>query len=336
MLFRFFLFRLYDLKEDMRREFGIHIPKIAYNQEVLPLIQEIHMTESKNDSEPVEEIVQTEKPASEIVAVEEPQAIPPESTPKRPSFGQRVKRVLLFLLRLILVLVILAALAVGISYSLPLLYQKYIQPVRDNTAQLEQLNTRVAENQITITGLQTQLQAIQTELARQSESLSGLDGRVQTVEGQIQKHTQTLVALEQLQNITQEENKSLNAEMMRQIDLMKSMELLSRARLFMYQSNFGLARQDVQTARDLLVALQPTAPENLAGDLTEIIHRLDLTLSNLPAFPVAASDDLDIAWQVLLAGLPEVQATPVTETPAPAEGTSTATPIPTLEPTATP
>jgi hypothetical protein len=294
------------------------------------------MGNSMEESKPAEEIVPAEKPASEIVAVDDPQANPPESGPKGLTFGQRVKKVMLFLLRLILVLVILAAFAVGLSYSLPLLYQKYIQPVRDNTSQLEQLKTQLAENESSITELQTRLEAIQTEQAQHAESLSNQDGRLQTIEEQVQKHTQTLFALEQMQSLTQEDNKALNAELTRQIDLMKSMELLSRARLFMYQSNFGLARLDVQTARDLLADVQPTAPDTLADDLTEIVHRLDLTLANLPAFPVAASDDLDIAWQVLLAGLPEQQVVPVTETPTPAEVASTPTPVPTLEPTAAP
>jgi hypothetical protein len=80
------------------------------------------------------------------------------------------------------------------------------------------------------------------------------------------------------------------------------MELLSRARLFMYQSNFGLAEQDVQIARDVLVTVQRDAPDSLAEDLETVLLHLELALSNLPNFPVAASDDLDIAWQILLTG----------------------------------
>jgi hypothetical protein len=84
--------------------------------------------------------------------------------------------------------------------------------------------------------------------------------------------------------------------------------------------------------------------------LEVVIQRLDLALSNLPDFPVAASDDLDIAWQILLSGLP--QATPtinISGTPSPASTLSvtpspkvtfTPTPTPTLKvtvsPTATP
>jgi len=102
------------------------------------------------------------------------------------------------------------------------------------------------------------------------------------------------------------------------------MELLSRARLFMYQSNFGLARQDVQIARDLLAEIQPDAPQPLARELEAVIQRLDMTLSNLPDFPVAASDDLDIAWQILLSGLP--QATPTVSVTVSPVGTVSVTP----------
>jgi hypothetical protein len=110
----------------------------------------------------------------------------------------------------------------------------------------------------------------------------------------------------------------------------------------MYQSNFGLARQDVQIARDLLATIQPDARELLASELDAVILRLDMTLANLPDFPLIASDDLDIAWQILLSGLP--QATPtVIETPTPV-ATSPSTPAftstplsqETVEPSATP
>jgi hypothetical protein len=128
---------------------------------------------------------------------------------------------------------------------------------------------------------------------------------------------------------------------------LKTMELLSRARLSLYQSNFGLARQDVQIARDLLATVQPDAPESLAEDLNAVVLRLDMTLSNLPDFPVAASDDLDIAWQILLAGLPEVtptaSATPspagtVSQTPSALDMTKSPTPpvTSTVQPSATP
>ena len=294
------------------------------------------MVKRAKESGPAEEIVQAEQPASGIVAVVEPPIQPMEPVPTGPTLGQRVGRFFRFLLWLVIVLVILGALAAGLYFGLPLAYQKYILPVQENTAQLARLNNRLAQSEIAIADLQSKLETAQTELAQQAQTISDLTGKVQNIEEQIATSTQTLAALEQMQSSLQAQSDAADAELARQIKLLKSMELLSRARLFMYQSNFGLARLDVQTARDLLAQVQPAAPEELADDLTEVIYRLDLTLTNLPGFPVAASDDLDIAWQVLLAGLPEPQATPVsTETPVP-EVTATPTPQATVEPTATP
>jgi len=74
--------------------------------------------------------------------------------------------------------------------------------------------------------------------------------------------------------------------------------------------------------------------------LNQIIIRLDLALGNMPVFPVIAVDDVDIAWQLMMMGLPESEADVIaTFTPRPAPTlTVTPTPEPILEvtPTATP
>jgi hypothetical protein len=96
-----------------------------------------------------------------------------------------------------------------------------------------------------------------------------------------------------------------SAELNRQIKLLKSMELISRARLFLYQSNFGLAEQDVSAARSLLAEIQPDAPAPLNAELIEVLDRVDGVISYLPEFPVAAISDLDLAWQILISGIPQ-------------------------------
>jgi hypothetical protein len=101
----------------------------------------------------------------------------------------------------------------------------------------------------------------------------------------------------------------------------------------------------VQIGRDLLATVQPDAPAPLGDELEAVVQHLDMTLSNLPNFPVAASDDLDIAWQILLAGLPPVtptlSATPtpagtLSSTPEATEVTLTPTPQSTIQPSVTP
>lgn len=91
----------------------------------------------------------------------------------------------------------------------------------------------------------------------------------------------------------------------RELQLVKAMELLTRTRLFLAENNIGLAQQDIQAARDLLVTLQTQVPAYQLEALAAIVIRLDLALGNLPAAPVLAIDDLEIAWQQLQRGLPD-------------------------------
>ncbi len=272
-----------------------------------------------------------------------PEGLPaPTDEPSGPSFGQRVRRFFEFLLRLVALIIILSIIAMGLYYGLPLLYQKYIVPVEQNTAEVTELQSRQEQTEQELADLQVRLETMEAGQSQNAESLTELDQRVSELETEIAARTRSLAALERMQSELQAQDESTSAELQRQINILKAMELLSRARLFMYQSNFGLARQDVQIAREVLAIVQPDAPESLADELDAVILRLDLTLSNLPDFPVAASDDLDIAWQILLSGLPpagtSVEGTPVpavtlTSTPG---ATFTPSPPDILEPSATP
>ncbi|HEX2996398.1 MAG TPA: hypothetical protein VHP14_16350 [Anaerolineales bacterium] len=263
----------------------------------------------------------------------------PPSQPPRPSFGQRVRRFFDFLLRLIATLIILGVIGLGLYYGLPLLYQKYIVPVEQNTANVTELQSWQEQTDKKLDDLQSRLDALETEQEQHTEALTELDGRVGDLETEIDAHTKSLEALEQMQSELQAQDKATSAELQSQINILKAMELLSRARLYIYQSNYGLAKQDIQIARDLLAEVDRNEPNSSTNDLNAVIRRLDLVLSDLPNFPVAASDDLDIAWQILLSGLPQTGPTPG-PTPAPtftptAAASVTPTAEVTVEPTAT-
>lgn len=253
-----------------------------------------------------------------------PEVIHTEPEPPRPTVGQRVRRVFDFLIRLVASLIILGVIGLGLYYGLPLLYNKYIVPVEENTANVTELKTWQEQTDQKLGDLQNSVDTLESEQSQNAEALTALGGRMSDVEAEITTHTEALEVLEQMQSELAAQNEAASAELERQINLLKSMELLSRARLFMFQSNFGLARQDVKTARDLLMMTRTDAPEDLVDDLNEVIRRLDLVLSALPNFPVAARDDLDVAWQVLLLGLPQAQID--------ADGTA----VPTVTPFATP
>jgi hypothetical protein len=119
-----------------------------------------------------------------------------------------------------------------------------------------------------------------------------------------------------------------------QQSLDRALQLLSRARLYLSQSNYGLAREDISAARSLLFSMLDTISSQKETGLRMVIERLDFALVNLPAYPVVAVYDLDIAWQLLVDDLPaapELVTTPaVFATETPPEST------PTIEVTATP
>ena len=310
------------------------------------------MAKRAKESEPEVGIITVDETEVAVEAKPEsppaPPLVPPKAPPQTasgPSFGERVGRFFQFLFRLVLLLILLALISVALYYALPWLYQRYITPVEQNTAQLSELQSRLQQTEQKLAELQSRLENMEAGQSQNAESLTELDQRVSDIEAEINARTQSLASLEQMQSELQEQSEAASAEFQRQLNTLKAMELLSCARLFMYQSNFGLARQDVQIARDILAIVQKDAPESLADDLEAVVLRLDMTIANLPNFPVVASDDLDIAWQLLLSGLPPALPTPIetptlvvtlSSAPTAADVTVTPAPVATVTPSATP
>lgn len=263
----------------------------------------------------------------------------PTSTSSGPGLRKRLVRGFELILRLISWVIIFAVLGAGLYVGLPLLYQRFVVPVEQNTAQVGELQSQQKLTEQKLTELQGRLETLETGQEQTVESLNELGGRTSDLETDVAAHTQTLATLERIQSELQVQDEAATVELQREVNLMKATELLSRARLFMYQSNFGLARQDVQIAHDLLVMIRSDEPESIVDDLDAVIRRLDLVLSNLPNFPVAASDDLDIAWQILVTGLPQASSTIIPSAPAvtsTVEAPITPTPQATVVPTITP
>lgn len=266
-----------------------------------------------------------------------------------PSFGSRLGRAFVRILRSILVLIIIAGIAAAVYYGTPYLYTRFILPVETNTARLSEVESKQAADVDQLSGqvsdLKARLADLETRQTENAQAMAELQGQVTALETALDTHTETLKQLEGIQtsldaltasstlhqSILVGESSAL-AELQRQIRLNRAIELLSRARLYLSQSNFGLAKQDIQAAQDLLVPLQTEIPTQKAAALQGVITRLGLALENLPAFPVVAVDDLDIAWQLLVDGLPELP--PETATPEPVSETST--PQVDVTPTATP
>jgi hypothetical protein len=153
-----------------------------------------------------------------------------------------------------------------------------IQSTQANTdAAMGKIETQIGTLEGKINDLATSLQQFDTDLGALEDASQGLEQRMLSEDVPI-------------------------AELKREIQLLKAMELLTRSRLFLVQNNLGLAEDDVQSARDILAELQ--VPDYQVEALKEMIDQLDLALDKLPDTPILAAQDLEIAWQLLKTGLP--------------------------------
>lgn len=262
------------------------------------------------------------------------------------SFWSRLGRAFVNLLRLVVILAILGGIAAGLYYGMPYLYEKFILPVEANSAQIKEIEDKQAADMALlgeqVTALQSRLDKVENRQTVNAQTIAELQGQVEAIETAIASHTKTLKQLEDMQaaldalamaSVEQQAlligKETALAELQRQVVFSRAIELLSRARLYLSQSNFGLARQDIQASRDLLAGLQSEDPERQSVVLQEALWRLDLALANLPGFPVIAVDDVDIAWQLLVNNLNVEAEKSVTSAP-PVDATPT--PAPTITP----
>jgi len=257
------------------------------------------------------------------------------------SFWSRMGRAFVNILRYLLILALIAGVVAAIYYGTPYLYEKFILPIEENTARLDEVENKQTTDieQLTnqIAGLKSRLADLETRQTTSAQTLAEAQGEITALESAVLSHSETLEQLDAMQAALDtlalessdqesrfEEVYFALAEVQHQVMLSRAIEMLSRARLYLYESNFGLARLDVQAARDLLLTLQSDIPTEKNATMQEVITRLDLALDNLPTFPVIAVDDVDIAWQLLVNGLPDLPASTslpdsVNETPIPTE-----------------
>lgn len=268
--------------------------------------------------------------------------------PARKGWRLALRAFLRGLLTLMAILVLIAAVAAAIYWGVPALYRRFVIPIEENATRLERLeasqeqaNQRMQQNMdalqarlatleahsdqeaLAIAALQSQLEEAQKALAdrlegSQSDLASAMD-RLEALDrslGEISSQVDRLSAdreadQDALRAIVEQGDAQAAAleGLRREIQIVRAMELLIRSRLFLGQSNFGLARQDIQAARDLLAALIPRLPAYQVNAMEAILVRLDLALGNLPERPVLAADDLEIAWELLVLGLPGEAAT---------------------------
>jgi TolA-binding protein len=256
-----------------------------------------------------------------------------------PSLAGRIGR---FLLRLLVVVVLGAALGAGLFYGAIRLYRDAIEPLRT-------LDTRLADLQLQIDRLQ-ETQGEQT--ADMRDRLTTLEGRMAALNEQVSELEARAGILQEDQNALEtrvEDLKPIEAQLdavaadqetlamrmqgvedmvaseelpaqrvARDLQLLRAMTVMTRARLSLSQLNLGLAQADLGAANDILAILVRTGTGVAEGTtpadsrLVEASDHLNAALTSVLSRPAVAEDELEIAWKLLIELTAPVE--PATET----------------------
>jgi hypothetical protein len=262
------------------------------------------------------------------------------TTPAAPSGFRKFLRALLRLVLFGLVTaVIITVVYLGVVYML----QNAVQPARVNAEQLRDLSTRQAsrdeKSDERLDEMSQRLAELESQQDLNNEQFSGLKGDVEALNRAIGGQTNTLNRLEllegQMDSVLQfisplatgtvqetlvASNQQLRADMVlmqRELKALKALELINRARLFILQENYGKAGNDMEEAHQSLLALRDILPAESNGTIDLILQRLELALLNIETAPGMASDDLEIAWGLLLSNLPNAEASTANESITP-------------------
>ena len=260
-------------------------------------------------------------------------------TQSSPSFLSRLGRAFKIILRVVFFLAILAILGWLIYFGTTYIYENLLLPIENNTARIEELEaqqlTELEQLDDRVSGMQERMNELENRQTESAQNLAEIQGQVEALEAELEDaisaHNETLENLDEIEASldiffeTSKEHEQLLvlsstaiADVRRQVSFSRAIELLTRAQLYLSQNNFGLAKTDIENARDILLSLQTEMSIERAESLEAVIDHLNFALENLPEYPIIALDSVNIAWQLLVNDLPDLpEPPPVTETPEP-------------------
>lgn len=281
----------------------------------------------------------------------------------KPSVFTRVLKVLL---RLILTLLFGILLGAAMYFGFQFVYQELVVPTQQNATDLQNLNARInqqwdllqeknkeLENRLSdmesdqeITN--DQISELITVIEQISADLDAYQMQQEDLTTQIEKINQSIVDLMDQNKDLAAQNEVLIASVedlevekklqpvYQDLQLFKVLLQVHRSRLFLVQDNYGLAKQELELADELLNALLLSASEEQENEILLWDARLNLAISHLPDNPILANDDLEILWSMMANGFTspdDIEVLDNTEendlnSTSPSSDTATATPTP--------
>jgi len=275
----------------------------------------------------------------------------------RNNFSRGLKRLLIFLARVILIVIIVGVVGIAVYFGAPVLIDEYLlKDVNLNSSKIQEINDDLQSSSdfLTqrLTDLQSRIDSLEIQNDTESQNIDTLEAQISVVENSITQQEAFAEQLSTMESSLDEygsefltlEDRILNLEeklgeiqadfislnlsdeeqdlvidslidddsqyedfnsIQLELDLLKVMELITRVRVFLGQGNIGLAKSDIQISQEIIMDISERVSENQDAYLSEITQRLALASENLSQNPALADEDLEVAWQLLLQGLPE-------------------------------
>ena len=281
-----------------------------------------------------------------------------DKKPSRKTSSNSVGLVIFRLLLTIIVAIVLGGVVYyGASGWIPFLGIKMFQPIRENESLVFEVREtqKALENQLS--GISATLDASQSQIA---DEVSGFQATLDSLEGNLQSLTENLVSAQASVDINSQMNtymstvypqklfdleakqssnsrnlEALATAQMRStgleedLALIRILEQLSRSNQFLLHSNFGLAEDTLKSAKDALIRLQESSPGFQKEFTSQILDLVEGAIYDLPTKPDLALDKLELAWQLGISGLPQLDNLDISHTLTPTPYPPGFTPTPT-------
>lgn len=240
-----------------------------------------------------------------------------------PSAARKVVR---WIFRMLVVIFLGVALGAGLYYGVRSFYRDAIEPLQTMDQRTREVESKVAELSETVQedkrSASEGLTDVQGRLAVQAEEIATLTSQLTRLEDQTADQAEALDKVAELRddlNQIEDDFTALDAQLadleevvqaedlpveqvQESLQLMRVMILLTRARLWVEQDNFGLAGEDMDAAIGIMneLLIDNTDAEGQPDEaLLAISNQLTLASDNVRDNPALAEEELEIAWKLL-------------------------------------
>ncbi len=250
------------------------------------------------------------------------------------------------LLRLILVIgtgcLVGAVIYFAASGWVPYLDQRVFQPIDTNQALVQELRLTQNALELQVSSLQATVEGMESkpgsDIAATLDQLSEDFVQMQSEVANNTSYSGTInpamiATMSARQDSTTRNLSALATAQMRDsgnrqdIELLRTLELLTWAHQYILHNNYGLAENELSTAQEKLSVMITKVPPKQRVVVIEMLSLVDQCLVDLPSRPAVAAEKLQIAWRM---GVSEFPNEPLSDQ------VSTVTPTPNTTPTITP